>query len=48
MMKSKELTKGLGYWQNVEERTKNPNKTEYEIARDEGFINDMDKIDTSS
>jgi len=48
MMKSKELTKGLGYWQNVEERIKNPNKTEFEIARDEGFINDMDKIDTSS
>ena len=44
MMKSKELTKGLGYWKDREIREKT-GKTEWEVATANGFINDPDKIE---
>ena len=44
MMKSKELTKGLGYWKDREIREKT-GKTEWEVATANGFINNPDKIE---
>jgi integrase len=44
MMKSKELTKGLGYWRD-REIGKETGKTEYEIAKENGFINDGDRLE---
>ena len=44
MMKSKELTKGLGYWKDREIREKT-GKTEREIAMENGYINDPEKLE---
>ena len=44
MMKSKELTKGLGYWKDrgIREKT---GKTEQQVAMDNGYINDPEKME---
>ena len=44
MMKSKELTKGLGYWKDREIREKT-GKTERQVAMDNGYINDPEKME---
>ena len=44
MMKSKELTKGLGYWKDREIRERT-GKTERQIAMENGFINDPEKLE---
>ena len=44
MMKSKELTKGLGYWKDREIREKT-GKTERQIAMENGYINDPEKLE---